>query len=118
MAVLRRGDAAAGGAILARAARHRDVPDSDYPGVIHVLNRFYHGAVAYYKYQIGDLVGAERELDEAGLAIRRAIEANPILLPIAPMMVDIPLQKARIARSRRDWGAMAQHLAAMRRMET
>jgi hypothetical protein len=50
--------------------------------------------------------------------VRKAIETHRFLLPIAPLAVDIPLQKARIARRQRDWDGMEAQLDLMYRMET
>jgi hypothetical protein len=97
---------------------HRGEVRAEQPGVYHVLGRFYHGELAYYHYVTGDLPRAEREMDAAAASVRRAIETHRFLLPIAPLVVDIPLQKARIARRRRDWAGMEAQLDAMYRMET
>ena len=115
--LLRKGNIEEGRTLLRQVDEHRRQIRPELPGIFHVLGRFYHGEMAYYEYQMGNMAGAHRELDEAALSVQRAIETHDFLFPIAPLMVDIPLQKARIARRLRDWMGMERHLQAMYEME-
>lgn len=115
--VLRQGGIQEGAELLAQVREHRDGLRETNPGAYHVLGRFYHGQKAYYEYLLGNLDEAEREMDEAAASIRDALETHGFLLPVAPLIVDIPLQKARIARRERDWPLMARRLEEMLAME-
>lgn len=115
--ILREGGIDEGAALLAEVREFRDGIRESHPGVFHVLGRFYHGENAYYEYLIGNLAEAEREMDAAAASVRAAMELHPFLLPLAPLIVDIPLQKARIARRENDWPLMARRLAEMLEME-
>ncbi|HEX8274252.1 MAG TPA: hypothetical protein VF615_16570 [Longimicrobiaceae bacterium] len=115
--LLRKGNIEEGRALLRQVDEHRWQIRPELPGIFHVLGRFYHGEIAYYEYQLGNMAGAHRELDEAALSVQRAIETHDFLFPIAPLMVDIPLQKARIARRVRDWPAMERYLRSVYEMQ-
>jgi hypothetical protein len=114
----RRGYLDEGKSLLDCAEVHRQMIRAEWPCIFHVLGRYYHGALAYYEYLTGDLAEAEEQMDMVSDAIGKAIGIHRFLLPLAPMAIDVPIQKARIARSRRDWRAMEQHLKTMYMMET
>ncbi len=117
LGLLRRGELDESTRLLAQVAAHREEIREVRPAVFHVLGRFYHGEHAYYEYLTGNTAAAEREMDAAADSVRRAIGTHRFLLPLAPLVVDIPLQKARIARRGRRWGEMEAHLHAMYQME-
>ena len=118
LVLLRRGELVESARLVAEVAAHREEIRDRRPGVFHVLGRFYHGERAYYEYLTGNTAGAEREMDAAAESVRRAIDTHRFLLPLAPLVVDIPLQKARIARRDRKWEEMEGHLHLMYEMET
>ena len=118
LSFLRNGRSAESYELLAQVEKHRQQVRLEHPGVFHVLGRFYHGVVAYYEYQTGNLTAADREMEYAAAAVRQSLEAHRFLLPFAPLITDIPLQKARIARRERDWRAMERHIDTMYEMET
>lgn len=115
--LLREGQLDEGASLLARMDAHRRAIARTQPGVYHTLGRFYHGEQAYYLYRIGDLSAADHELDLAAASVAEAIEQHAFLIPLAPLVIDIPLQKARLARSRQDWRGMEQQLRVMYEME-
>jgi hypothetical protein len=115
--VMRKGRLEEGGELLKQAGAHREQLRDKNPGAYELLGRFYHGERAYYEYMLGNLSEAEAEMDRAAGSVHRAIELHTFLLPAAPLLVDIPLQKARVARARRDWQAMERHLTEMYEME-
>jgi hypothetical protein len=117
LALLRRGELDESTRLMAEVAAHREEIRARRPGVFHVLGRFYHGERAYYEYLTGNTVEAERQMDAAAEAVRRAVDTHRFLLPLAPLVVDIPLQKARIARRNRNWAEMEGQLHAMYEME-
>jgi hypothetical protein len=86
------------------------------PSVLLVMKRFFWATLAYYHYCVGDLDRAERTLDLAQQAVVSAIEAAPFLLPLALHCHEFRLQHARVARRRRRWSEMREHLQAVRAM--
>src|SRR5215210_1499474 len=83
-----------------------------------LLKRFYLGSEAYFHYCAGDLRLAEEILCRAGMCLERAIDCDSCLAPCAPLNSDIPLQRARIARRRNDWDAVARQLSRLAEFET
>lgn len=94
--------------------RLRGFAEADAKG--HVLRRFYLGSLAYGDYVRGDLDAAERASIAAGEEVRRAIELQRFLLPLAHHCHEFLLQRARIARNRRDWAAMRRLVAEVEEM--
>lgn len=86
------------------------------PSIVHVLERWYHGVSAYYFYCVDDPAPAERGLFLADRAVRRAVEQERFLLPLAHHCHEFVLHLARIARNGRRWRAMHEHLTAVRAM--
>lgn len=84
--------------------------------VILVVQRFYWTARAYQDYCVGDHDQAAQALDRAHQAIVSAIEIAPFLLPLANHCHEFRLQHARVARSRRRWREMKEHLREVRAM--
>jgi hypothetical protein len=84
--------------------------------VLLVMKRFFWATLAYYHYCIDDLDRAEQTLDLAHQAVVSAIEAAPCLLPLALHCHEFRLQHARIARRRRRWSEMREHLQTVRAM--
>lgn len=79
-----------------------------------VLERLYHGVLAYCYYGIGDFDAAQNELVEADRCVRLAVDADRVLLPFAHDCHEFQLHHARIARNQRRWNAMHSHVEVAR----
>lgn len=83
----------------------------------HVLRGcWYHGALAYYYYCIGDFGRATWELDTSYEALVSAIATAPFLLPLVEHLLDFCMQRSRVARVRDGWGEMRRHLDFLRQL--
>lgn len=105
-----------GCAILQDVERGLQGVETTAPGVVHVLGRWYYGALAYYYYCRGDFAGAERSLDEGDNEVRRAIELRPYLIPFVTHCHDFAIQRVRIVRGQRRWPEMWQRIDIVREM--
>lgn len=56
-------------------------------------------------------------MNAAAASVGNAIEVHRFLTPIAPMVVDVPLQRARLAKAELDWNAVRRELTIMRDMQ-
>lgn len=92
--------------------RQLEVPLS----IRHVLDRWYHGVVAYERYCREDFEGAWRSLDRANAAVAAAISLERVLLPLANHCHEFRLHQARISRNRRRWLEMRQDIESARAM--
>lgn len=81
-----------------------------------LMRRWHQAALAYYHYCVDDFDRAIESLEQADAAVRRAIEAEPCLVPLAPHCHEFRIQHARIARGRRRWPEMWRHLETARAM--
>jgi hypothetical protein len=84
--------------------------------IVHVLERWVHGVSAYHDYCVEDYEPARRGLDLAAEAIRAAVDQDRFLLPLAHHCHEFHLHHARIARNRRRWPEMREHLGIVRAM--
>jgi len=76
------------------------------PDVVHVLGRFYYGALAYYHYAEENFAAAEEAFDCAHEEVRRAIERKRFLVPFSSNCFDFSIQRIRIVRNQRRWEEM------------
>lgn len=81
-----------------------------------VLNRWYHGVVAYDRYCREDFDGAGESLDLANAAVTTAVSEQRELLLLANHCQEFRLHHARIARNRRRWKEMEHHVEVARSM--
>jgi hypothetical protein len=81
-----------------------------------MLERSYHGTVAYYHYCVDNFDAAEDALLRAQDAVVASIDLQPLLVPFAAHCTDLRLQRARIARNRERWYEMRQHVETARAM--
>ena len=107
---LRERDLGEGRAILDEAYLKLKVLEQCDRSIFYILGRFYFGSLAYYHYREGDSGLASEMLDKAEQSVIKAIEENELLMPCAPLLVDIPLQRARLARHAKQWNVMQHHL--------
>lgn len=84
--------------------------------ISHVMDRWYHGVRAYHLYCIEDYDAAAGEMMAAHDAVARAISHAPSLVPLANHCHEFRLHRARIARNRRRWAEMREHIDAVRAM--
>lgn len=84
--------------------------------VLHVLERWYQSALAYYHYLEGDQEAAERDFAIAQQHIADTVDGSPHLVMVGNHAYDFRLQHARIARQQRNWRAMAEHIGVGRAM--
>jgi hypothetical protein len=82
------------------------------PSIASVLERWYYGALAYAQYCVDDFASAEESLGRAHAAVAAAIGRAPFLMPLANHCQEFRLHAARIARNRRRWAEMHEHVAA------
>jgi len=84
--------------------------------IVHVLERWYHGVSAYHAYCIEDYELAQQGLVLAAEAIRAAVDQDRFLAPLAHHCHEFHLHHTRIARNRRRWPEMREHLGIVRAM--
>jgi hypothetical protein len=106
----RRLDAA--GDLLTQAARRRADLDPT-TSQFHVLGRFYFGVLAYAHFCRQELAAARGALDAALDAIRRALEVDLFLLPVAAMGTDMLIKRIHVERARCAWVAMRREAATV-----
>ena len=106
---LRRGDLAGGQEQLRAAASTLANLPTEPRSILDVLGRHVHGAVAYELYCRGRFDDAVAAMDRMGRSLLAAINGETWLLPAALMLPDVDLQKARIARRRRQWSVLEDH---------
>jgi hypothetical protein len=116
LGLLRRGQLGPGRDLLARIDACRRVLLRDSPSIGHVLSRFYYGALSYLYYADGDYPGAVSALEQAADSLRAAIGISSFLLPLAPILSDIPLKRAALARRALQWDEMQEHLIELLEM--
>lgn len=100
--------------LLAQAESLRREFQGRRPSLFHIVGRFYYGGLAYAFYRRGDFDLADQALTEAGGSLQAALELEPCLLPFAAISLDLPLKRARMARTRLDWAEMRRHSAVLR----
>jgi hypothetical protein len=116
LALLRRRETAPAIPLLEEAGERLTARRGFSPAVEHVLERWYHGVAAYHYYCVSDLDRAAHALDQADLAVRRAIDGAPFLIPLAHHCHEFQLHHARIARERRAFREMQDRVARTRAM--
>jgi hypothetical protein len=80
------------------------------PSLRCVVERYYHPVLAYAHYCREELDLAERCLGRAQDSVAAAIGFERFLVPLADICLDFGYQRARIARSRRNWQDMRRRL--------
>lgn len=88
------------------------IPDS----VRAVLEQAYHKACGLYYYRAGELDKASRSMELAHSAVARAVEESEFLIPFALQCPDLCLNQARVARNKRNWKEMHDHIGRMQAM--
>lgn len=117
LALLRKKRLEDGSRALAAAWKKSEPLAQQHPSIRDLLGRFYWGAVAYLEYLEGRHDSAIRCLDAAKEAVIRAIDTRFFLLPMAPLLTDIPLQKARVALRRRRCSRFEEALLELRAIQ-
>ncbi len=113
--VNRKGDLAAGTALLEQAWDDLQGAGIDDPTIVAVLERWYYGALGYSQYR------RERyEEAEATMCIGQQVVMGALpkwfLVFLADETVDFHMHRARIARNQQRWGVLREHLAIAREM--
>jgi hypothetical protein len=80
------------------------------PSIRYVLDRWYFGILAYYEYAIEDFDAAGESLRRADAAVVAALSIERTLIPLANHCQEFRLHQVRIARNRRRWQEMRQHI--------
>jgi hypothetical protein len=75
-----------------------------------VMDRWYHGAIGYYFYSVGEFDRAVLSMQIADQAVVDAISETGFLTPMAIDCLEFCLHQARISRNRRDWPGLRAHL--------
>jgi len=83
---------------------------------LSVPKRWLYGIRAFAFYADGDYERAKAELNLAEAFVKDALHAFSFLIPLARACQDFSVQRARVARSERDWPAMWHHLDRARDM--
>ncbi len=118
LTLLRTGQLEAGACLLHRVADFRDRLRPADCSFCNVLGKFYFSELAYYRYAQAQYEDADREMLEAAECLRQAMDTHRFLMSMAPLLIDIPMQRARIARRRSDWPDVEAHLDQLYRMES
>jgi len=105
--LLRAGKLDEGAAILDQVAAFCQFNEGDDAptSILHLLRRHYYSVAAYRHYCFGDFSSAWASLDRAEHSLRTVV-ANSFLVVLAESYIDFTIQKARIARSLRNWPLM------------
>jgi hypothetical protein len=91
----------------------RDI-ECDFPDVVHVLGRWFYGALAYYHYCRESFSEAEEALDLAHEEVRQAIDRRRFLVPFAQHCYDFSIQRIRIVRNQKRWTEMRRMIELAR----
>lgn len=113
---LRRRDLAEGHTTLRKLARALANMDGVPTSMRRVLDRWYHGTAAYYFYCIEEFDRAERFMALAHDSVVEAISSADFLIMLAVHCQEFCLHQARIARNRRRWSDMRNHVEHARAM--
>lgn len=106
-----------GRAVLTRCGAELDrLRGSLAPELVRVAERWYFSTSAYHRYVIGEGEMALWLLNRAVEALVAAIRQARFLVVLAGACCEFELHRARIARSRRDWTLMHEHLESGRAM--
>jgi hypothetical protein len=108
--LLRKGDLRTGGEMLETAAEALHATAVEHASLGALLDRWYLGVAGYAHY-------AREEHDQADACMRLAMERlghavaeHPFLMTMADDAFELVLHRARIARNRRRWSEMWEHL--------
>ncbi len=108
--LLRKGNLQTGEEMLERAADALEATRVEHASLAALLDRWYLGVAGYAHY-------VREEYDQADACMRRAMERladavaeHPFLVPMADDAFELVLHRARIARNRRRWDEMWEHL--------
>jgi hypothetical protein len=105
-----------GQAILHEFAHALETLNGTPDSMRRVLDRWYHGVSAYYFYCIEDFDHARQSMLLAHEAVVEAISEADFLLLLAVHCQEFCLHQARIARNRRQWLEMHDHVKRARAM--
>lgn len=116
LVLLRKGKIEAGCFVLASVESGLRSVQSAPASILFILQRWYYGILAYAHYCCERFDEAMQALDQADGAVSGAIELAPFLLTFADHCFEFRLQRARIARNRRRWREMRNHIDEARKM--
>lgn len=80
------------------------------PSIRAVLDRWYHGALAYYFYCVQALDEADETMVRAHESVVAAVGCRRVLIPLALDCNEFRFHRARIARNRLRWREMRAHM--------
>jgi hypothetical protein len=108
--LMRRNELESGYARLRDYAAGIEALDSPSRSMRALLDRWYHGVAGYYFYCRGDFEYAERSMCAAHEAVVDAISEASFLVLVSVHCKEFRLHHARIARNRRHWPEMNEHV--------
>ncbi|MEM1178512.1 MAG: hypothetical protein AAGM22_09215 [Acidobacteriota bacterium] len=117
LVTLRKGDFEAGRREVQDLEKELDHVDVD-PSHRLVFERFYSGALAYLRFIERDFDGAVAALERGENAAVEVMDQHPFLVSLAIVFSDFTVQRARVARNRRDWDRLRELLETARGMVT
>lgn len=101
---LRRGEKEKGSELLDEVRVDVEKLEAEHPEwPVVIVRRWLHGTEAFLHYLVGDFEAALEALDEAETAIRRSLESEYLLMPLAYQSLDFVVQRMRVARNERRW---------------
>ena len=86
----------------------------EWPVVI--VRRWLHGTEAFLDYLAGDFDAALDALAKAEAAVRRSLEGESLLMPLAYQSIDFVVQRMRVARNERRWEELERQVDRGRAM--
>lgn len=116
LALLRGGRLDEGRAALGRLRGEMDAADDAPVSIRSVLDRWYFGVLGFLHYRLDEFAAAEAAMIAAHEAVSAAVGHCRFLLLLANHCHEFSLHRARIARNRRRWWEMAEHLERARGM--
>jgi hypothetical protein len=116
LALLRQGKIESGGLALLELKRQISRIRGEQESVRAVLDRWFHGVSGYYFYCREDFQQAQRSMQEAHLAVRRALSSAEWLMMLAVHCQEFCLHQARIARNQHAWTEMNARVEQARAM--
>jgi hypothetical protein len=108
--LLRRDQFAAGLAALRECAASLEALGPCPTSMRLMFERWYHGAAGYYFYRIEDFDRAQRSMCLAHEAVVGAVSEAGFLVLVSVHCKEFCLHQARIARNRRRWREMTEHI--------
>jgi len=111
----RKGDLAAGTALLERAADDVEQAGIDDPTIRAVLDRWYYGALGFSQYRRGLYAQADATMAVGQEVVMGAL-GHWFLVFLADETVDFYMHRARVARCRERWAQMREFMGIARAM--